>query len=268
MKVTIDLTQLLQDGTITRQEHDRLLELSKGETKSHALSVISVLAVVAVVAGAVGLFPDFFKSVGNALLHTFGARGLNFIAIIVSGAAALVMGSGFLSGVCAFAVLTFVGNAGLFYSHAAYFVAIQEPGLTVVVFSALAWIAYVISQRLDAKHARVAVIFSRSCIFIVNLAFWIGSLWGDTKGGVRASEVDFAVAWALALISLGTWAALKDRRWIVNTAAVFGSIHFYTQWFERLGATPGSLVAAGLAALGIVYGLRRYNRTILKPRIA
>ena len=33
-----------------------------------------------------------------------------------------------------------------------------------------------------------------------------------------------------------------------------------TQWFERLGASPGSLLCAGIAALGILYGFREYNR--------
>ena len=111
---------------------------------------------------------------------------------------------------------------------------------------------------------RVTIIFSRACIFIVNLAFWIGSLWGDEKGIFAISDLAFAIGWAVALIAVGGWAASKDKRWVVNTAAVFGSIHFYTQWFERLGATPGSLVTAGIIALGILYGFRSYNRTYSK----
>ena len=130
----------------------------------------------------------------------------------------------------------------------------------------LAWIAYSQSQRVDAKRARALVFFSRSCIFIVNLAFWIGSLWGDVRLGI--SSLSFAVGWALALVAVGVWATRNDKRWVVNITIVFGAIHFYTQWFERLGATPGSLLFAGASALALVYWLRNYNRGNATPRLA
>jgi hypothetical protein len=41
--------------------------------------------------------------------------------------------------------------------------------------------------------------------------------------------------------------------------AVFGAIHGYTQYFERLGASPGTILVAGLAALGIALIIVRYN---------
>ncbi len=268
MRVTLDLSKLLQEGKISKEEHDRLADLSKRETKSHAFSVIVVLAVIAIVVGTVGLFPTFFETIGESLLNVFGARGLHFISIVLSAAGALIAGSGFLATLCAFITLTFVGNAGTFYSHAAYFVFIEEPGFTVVIFSVLAWVTYLISQRLNPKHMRVTIIFSRACIFIVNLAFWIGSLWGDRKGNLKISDIGFTIGWAVALVAVGVWAATKDKRWVVNTTAVFGSIHFYTQWFERLGASPGSLLSAGLIALAILYGFRAYNRPYMKPKIA
>jgi iron complex transport system permease protein len=261
VKVSIDVTELLRAGTITRAEHDKLIALAKKDTKNHAFSVISVLAIVAVVIGAIGLFPEFVRALGNMLLDLFGARGLHFILILAAGAGALSLGSAFLSMLCAFGVLTFVGNAGLFYSHAEYLVAIEEPTLTVLWFSALAWVAYWASLHLDAKRSRVAIVFSRSCIFFVNLAFWVGSLWGDRSAAhPYSSRLMFAIVWALALVAVGAWAANRDKRWVVNTVAVFAAIHFYTQWFERLGANPGSLVTAGALALVIITALRRYNR--------
>ena len=69
----------------------------------------------------------------------------------------------------------------------------------------------------------------------------------------------FAVVWALALAITGAWAWSQNRRWVVNTVAVFGAIHFYTQWFERLGASPGSVLTAGLLALVFAIGLRALN---------
>jgi hypothetical protein len=74
------------------------------------------------------------------------------------------------------------------------------------------------------------------------------------------------VAWAAALIGAGSWAARENRRWVVNLVAVFGAIHFYTQYFERLGASPGTILTAGLVAIGIALALFRYNRTDLTSR--
>jgi hypothetical protein len=71
----------------------------------------------------------------------------------------------------------------------------------------------------------------------------------------------FGLAWAATLIGAGVWAARENRRWVVNLIAVFGAIHFYTQYFERLGASPGTILTAGLVAIGIALALVRYNRT-------
>ena len=70
----------------------------------------------------------------------------------------------------------------------------------------------------------------------------------------------FALGWAVALIAAGAWAARENRRWVVNVVTVFGAIHFYTQWFERLSATPLSILIAGLATLGLAVGLFMWNQ--------
>ena len=64
----------------------------------------------------------------------------------------------------------------------------------------------------------------------------------------------------MALLATGVWAARNNRRWVVNTVAVFAAIHFYTQYFELLGPHPASILCAGLFALGIAFGLFRYNK--------
>jgi len=40
---------------------------------------------------------------------------------------------------------------------------------------------------------------------------------------------------------------------------VFGAIHLYTQWFERLGANPVAMILAGLTIVGVAVVLWRYN---------
>ena len=59
----------------------------------------------------------------------------------------------------------------------------------------------------------------------------------------------FSILWAVVLLGAGIWAVQVNRRWLVNLVAVFAGIHFYTQWFERLGATPLSVLLGGVVML-------------------
>ncbi len=70
----------------------------------------------------------------------------------------------------------------------------------------------------------------------------------------------FAALWAVGLISLGVWAAIKNQRAVVNTVTTFAAIHFYTQWFERLNTSAAMVIAAGAIAVGGTFLLWRYNR--------
>src|SRR6185295_5583058 len=58
MKVTLDLTKLLEEGKITRDEHDRLAMLGAASTGSLAFNILLGFGVVAVSGGAVALVPD------------------------------------------------------------------------------------------------------------------------------------------------------------------------------------------------------------------
>ena len=80
--------------------------------------------------------------------------------------------------------------------------------------------------------------------------------------GNHVDDLVYVILWALALIAVGFWAARENRRWVVNIAAIFGAIHFYTQWFERLGAEPLTVLLAGILALGFAVGLWYFNRAL------
>ena len=113
----------------------------------------------------------------------------------------------------------------------------------------MALATYWVSHRLPADYERLAIMASRTSVLMVNFGFWIGSLWGDRllllRGLKRGKPMSscrtwlFSIGWAAALIAVGVWGVKANRRWVVNIAAVFGAIHFYTQWFERLGANAG-----------------------------
>jgi iron complex transport system permease protein len=132
----------------------------------------------------------------------------------------------------------------------------------------------------------LAIIFARVSLILINFGFWIGSLWGDYPGETSAHgegyqfwsdrkawraahlhvpEAAFIVGWAIVIIAVGVWAARANRRWVVTTAAVFGAIEFYTQWFERLGAEPWAIIVAGLTIVAFSIGLWRYNLTDRRP---
>ena len=66
----------------------------------------------------------------------------------------------------------------------------------------------------------------------------------------------------IALLAFGAWAVFANRRWVVNSVAVFGAIHFFTQWFMALGAQPLSILGGGLLLIGFGLALARFNRWV------
>ncbi len=169
------------------------------------------------------------------------------------------------------------------YWHAAYALTVKEAAITIALFSLLAVAAYAISRRFKG-YARLARIFALLSVIWVNFGFWVGSLWGDYPaaswlrpdllyGAGNQRQLRqwhdhaffipaeyFAALWAVGLISLGVWAAIKNQRAVVNTVTTFAAIHFYTQWFERLNTSAAMVIAAGAIAVGGAFLLWRYNR--------
>jgi hypothetical protein len=300
MKVTLDLTKLLEEGRITREEHDRMMRLGAAGTGSLAFNILLGFGVVAVSAGAVALVPSAITGIvlgaivlaaGLGLYAAHAAQWELFAHIcVLVGAIGLAAGIvieveaaawAFLAITVGFAVTGVVARSGLLvvlavlassawigartaYMHATYVVGVQEPTLTIVAFGILALACYLASTLLPSAFERLALQAARTSLLLVNLGFWIGSLWGDQSErlSIRVDEGVFVLLWAIGLIGVGVWGARENRRWVVNCAAVFGAIHFYTQWFERLGANALTVLLAGLLALGFAIALWRFNRSL------
>jgi iron complex transport system permease protein len=312
MKITLDISKLVEDGKLTPAEAERLKLLALHDTGSFGINVLIAFGVIAVSAGAAALVPTaltalilgivmFSAGLAIVLNRVEQWRVLGQILLVIGAlmfcAGVIGFGEGSLASMlivtAALALASVAARSGLLmalsvlaasaclgaktgYSHAAYSLAIFEPALTVVLFSALALAAYITSQRMSADFERIALIAARTSVVLINFGFWIGSLWGDPLVLLRgmAGSTDtrrvlenviipswaFSIGWALVLLAAGIWAARVNRRWLVNTAAVFGAIHFYTQWFERLGATPVSVLLGGLAMLAIAMALWLFNR--------
>jgi len=232
-----------------------------------------VLSTICVLVGALMLAGGIVALGGGKLPSLLIATGV-LTASAIAGRSNLLV---------ALAVLALAGclGASTGYWHATYALSITEPTLTIVVFSALALAAYVASSRVGAAYEALALTTSRVSLFLVNFGFWIGSLWGDpllllrvltagdpglvtssTARTIMVPAVVFIVGWAVALIAVAAWAVKANRRWVVNLAAVFGAIHFYTQWFERLGATPVSVLVGGVLVLAFAVVAWKLNRRV------
>ncbi len=324
MKIVLDITKLVEDGELSPEQAEKLKKLAAKETGSLGINVLLSLGVVAIAAGFLALGPSVATAlaIGLALVASglalkqyrqaqwglFGTANLMVGALFVSGGlvflwdgsvgafalvALILLGlgilarSGLLIGVSPLVLASVLGSS-TGYLHASYMLVIREATVTIAVFALLAWGTFFLSKLLPAAYERLALIYSRVSLLLVNFGFWVGSLWGDYVGeswvhsqiyedptkfmesyqqfkawqesALFISDVIFAGIWALALIAVGAWGVKRNRRFVVNTAAVFGSIHFYTQWFENLGAEPGTVIFGGVVAVGVALGLWKYNR--------
>lgn len=297
MKVTLDLDQLLSEEKITQIEYEKLRELAAKSTGSLAFNILIGFGVIAVSGAALALVPAPTTAIaiglliliaGLALLRS-GSEQWKVLSNICILVGALMTGGGIvtefkgsllsiLSVTAIFSVAAIFARSTLLavlatlmlsasigaksgYFHASYFLVIQEPTITVILFSLLAIGLYQLSKKLSVEYEKIALASARAGGFLVNFGFWVGSLWGERSDSreVLISDSVFAVLWALALLATAIWSWKQNRRWVLNTVVTFGGIHFYTQWFEHLGASPGTVLVAGLLALAFAVGLRSVN---------
>ena len=297
MKVTLDLDQLLAEGKITPDEYDKFSQFAARDTASLAFNILVGFGVVAVSGAALALLPTATTAtvlgvvicvMGIAVTYARAERWrvLATICVVVGallfGGGVIVAGDGsvisllivaaaFVAGgivarnalliVLAVLALASCIGARTGYSSATYFLGINEPTLTVVLFSAFSVATYQLAKRLAAEDRGLALAAARTGLILVNFGFWIGSLWGDSLEAINIVIPDwaFAIVWAIGIVAMGAWGWRNSRRWVVNAAAIFGGIHFSTQWFERLGASPGTVLIGGLLALGLAVGWRAVN---------
>ncbi|MGN6157582.1 MAG: hypothetical protein ACTHNL_05765 [Devosia sp.] len=287
MKVTLDLNDLVAKGQLTQEEADRLARLGAEDTASLGSNILLAFGTVAVVLGGGILFPTaqsvivigvilFVLGFGLILNKvakwwlfaqfcvTVGALGIaGGVSYLADGsvwanvgltvglaAAGLLAESGLLAAL-AVIELAFALGASTAYWHASYLLGVDRPAFTISVLSVVTLALFLISLQQKSTYERVLLIAARTAILMINAAFLVGSLFGDPAMGWPASW--FTIAWAILLIGAGIWGVYANRRWVVNAAAVFGAVHFYTQWFEYFGPNPLSLLGAGL--LLVIFGL-------------
>ena len=291
MKITLDLDQLVADGKLTPAEAERLKTYAAADTGQLGINVLLGLGAAAVAVGIGILLPsvETLIALGAVLFIAGFAMRLARIErwsifaqiIMVIGALALIGGLGGLYGdqllvriglTLGTAVAGVLALSGLLVSLAVLAFAatitvdvdLWTPthylAVAIGSLSALVLLLYIVSLRLKPAYERLAIIAMRTAILLVNLAFFVGSVFGDETLGWSAMH--FSIAWALALLAFGAWAVFANRRWVVNSVAVFGALHFFTQWFMALGAQPFSILGGGLLLIGFGLALARFNNWV------
>jgi iron complex transport system permease protein len=291
MKITLDLGELVAQGKLTQAEAERLQGFAQADTGALGTNILLAFGTVGVAGGLGVLLPTPETAIGiGALLLGMGlwltvARVVQWLVfaqiVMVVGALAFfgglwaVLGDSLyvkvvlslgLAAVAVFARSGMLASLATVMFAAALVTGFEfwEPthylAVTIVVLAALVLGLYVVSLRLTPAYERLAILAMRTAIIMINFAFLAGSLFGDE--GLGISAVAFSVAWALALLAFGTWAVLVNRRWVVNSVAIFGAVHFFTQWFLVLGAQPFSILGGGLLLIGFGLALARFNQWV------
>lgn len=288
-KISIPLQKLLDEKKITQEEANRLIELSENSSSGSILRNIMILfGSISIIAGILGLVPNphfavtiaivalsvsyylYYRHYDNwnfiaqsvGLLSTLGisswliffmGNNLNVWLLITLflGLICFTLNSRFLAALIPLAIGNLVGMS-TFYGHATYGFSITEPSMAILVFGLIALISYLIGKQLPEIHEKNCVVISRVSLFFVNMAFWIGSLWGDKRWSVdrglhlNIPEYAFTITWAILLVGLIIWGAKIRNIYVVNLATVFLCIHAYTQYFEAVGASPLGLLVGGI----------------------
>ncbi|RJF89801.1 hypothetical protein D3874_24865 [Oleomonas cavernae] len=220
-----------------------------------------LLAQICIIVGAL-------IAAGGALTEgAFGAPAFLAVALVY-GITAVLAGSNLLAALAILAVSGAVGAQAGYLGAATYGVMIPDSSLAIVVMLVLGGALLGLSRLVAASAAVLARVGAATAMIVANFGFWVGSLWGDEidLGGAQpyaVPEMAFIIAWAVVLLVVAILAARAGARWTLNCAAIFGAIHLYTQWFERLDATPEMVLAAGLVALGLALGLAWVNRRLV-----
>lgn len=291
MKVTLDLSDLVARGELQQAEADRLQKLAVQETNSLGISIVIGFGIIAVISGIGVLLPSPITAIALGIILFGIGLGLRYMraarweivaqicltigSLLLTGGVAAFFQYGWLTllGMAiALALATLLARSALLAAIAVLTLASAmagvglewpQTGLALAVFAPLILALYLVSLRVPPAYERIALVAARTAILLFSCAFFIGTLVGDKTFGLTTDEL--TIGWAVVLVATGAWAATQGRRWVVNAVAVFGAIHFFTQWFIRLGANAGTILGAGVLVLVFGIGLWMFNQRTRKP---
>ncbi len=223
------------------------------------------------------LYHDVFRYEG-ALGRGDAGREMAFqamrIALIKCMVLSFVMGvlarNLLLVGLAVIAVAPIV-NMSTMYDHAMYVLVVERPFFAASTYLLVSVVAAGAAMFLKDWGNRVAMASFGVALFMVNMALWVGSLWGDRdvasyfkmgEGSYRGHPelaTWFAIGWAAVCLAAALWAYVADKRSVVNLSCTFLAINLYTQWWERLAKSPSELLVASAVGIVFLLGLWYYN---------
>lgn len=186
--------------------------------------------------------------VGNAMLPQAWILNDPFlqVAVLLFAVGAATMNLGLIG--AAVLATTPALNLDTHYQHAMYTLVVRRPAMTIFVYGTVAIMAASVALLPYRQVTRTSLVVFGTSLFLVNMAFWVGSLWGDREHGI--SPQTLALGWAVLSAVAMIWAFTQNKRSVVVLAGVFLAINMYTQWFERFLKYPQELLLA--CGLGIV----------------
>ncbi len=249
---------------------------------------LNILSLALGIGSAAGLIGWFALEFGD----TLSARSINGFAALTILVMAILFRSKFLAALVPPALAAVIGT-GAVYWHASYGIFVHEPALTVLLFTALSGIFYVAYRKLAGRRGEfgsMSLVAARMSLILVNLGFWVGSLWGDYVGDHLSNAAqrqpgqgwaqwralqdsirelatyipssDFAAAWALFAIGMIGLGSTLKQRFIAICGVVFLSINAFTQYFETLFKGPEGLILGGIALVTLSIVLASLNSSM------
>lgn len=305
--IKLNLPELVRSGQLTPEEASRLTSLAQPDKAMPAIiSTLLIFGALAIAGAAIALVPnattglvlaatalasaellrrlttaDALKILASALaiMGTIGLGGwlafemddqpVQLIAIAVTtilAIGAIWFRSTFLGAVSVLSLGAALGS-GTSYWHACYGLYVEEPTLTIALFGVITGGLYALRSSLSDIWESMTTVAARAAFFMVNFAFWVGSLWEDHVGDSFQHFADysarqafkesafvvpesvFTIGWVLVLGAI----IVKARQggFLAVTSLVFLGIHAYTQYFEFFGAKPMALLIAGITLVGL-----------------
>jgi hypothetical protein len=80
MKITLDISKLVEEGKLTSEEAEKLMKLAAHDTISLGINILVGFAVVAIAAGAVALAPAPLTAISFGLTLFVAVAQLHLIA--------------------------------------------------------------------------------------------------------------------------------------------------------------------------------------------
>ncbi len=294
MKVTLNISKLLEQGKITKDEYLRLNSLADPPTTFINTKLLVGLSILAISISGVFLprSPEatLLTGIGLRLFTIFISKLPNWqiLKTISSLAGALFMGAGiiwmgegshvaFLLVTFLFALLglyskdklliilsvlslTFIPTGITAESSWDYFMPFRDPILTISIHTILIIVGYQLSFNLRNHAEQLAIVAARTAVIVVNLGFWVGAIWGSSSGLIplNISAGWFSIIWILTLVYAALWASRAKRPWLQNVLSLSVGIHLYTQWFTNFGVSLFTLLPAVILATVIAFLIWKY----------